>query len=156
MKTPSINISLRHPAYFFGQPVESAVLDPENPYVLRVAALCAAYELPLSAQDEAMFGARAPAIASILEDEGQLKSLDGLRYWSSSDYPAGSVNLRTISDDTFTILDQTRDNAVLGTVDSISAPELVYPEAILFCTRATRYFVRELDLKQKIALRRAA
>jgi len=141
---------MRHPAYFFGQPVESAVLDPENPYVLASQLSCAAYELPLSAQDEAMFGARAPAIASLLEDEGQFKSLDGLRYWSSSDYPAGSVNLRTISDDTFTILDQTRDNAVLGTVDSISAPELVYPEAI-YLHEGDTYFVRELDLKQKIA-----
>src|SRR5258705_3882371 len=72
---------MRHPAYFFGQPVESAVLDPENPYVLASQLSCAAYELPLSAQDEAMFGARAPAIASILEDEGQFKSLDGLRHW---------------------------------------------------------------------------
>src|SRR6185436_11247700 len=75
---------MRHPGYFFGQPVESAVLDPENPYVLASQLSCAAYELPLSAQDEAMFGSRAPAIASILEDEGQFKSLDGLRYWSSS------------------------------------------------------------------------
>jgi len=141
---------MRHPGYFFGQAVESAVLDPENPYVLASQLSCAAYELPLSEEDETIFGARAPAIATILEEEGQFKSLDGLRYWSSSEYPAGSVNLRTISDDTFTILDQTRENAVLGTVDSISAPELVYPEAI-YLHEGDTYFVRELDLKQKIA-----
>jgi DEAD/DEAH box helicase domain-containing protein len=141
---------MRHPNYFFGQAVESAVLDPENPYVLASQLSCAAYELPLSEEDEAIFGSRAPVIASILEEEGQFKSLDGLRYWSSSEYPAGSVNLRTISDDTFTILDQTRENAVLGTVDSISAPELVYPEAI-YLHEGDTYFVRELDLKQKIA-----
>jgi len=141
---------MRHPHYFFGQAVESAVLDPENPYVLASQLSCAAYELPLSEEDEAVFGSRAPAIASILEEEGQFKLLDGLRYWSSSEYPAGSVNLRTISDDTFTILDQTRENAVLGTVDSISAPELVYPEAV-YLHEGDTYFVRELDLKQKIA-----
>src|SRR3989475_411453 len=100
---------MRHPNYFFGQSVESAVLDPENPYVLASQLSCAAYELPLSEEDEAIFGSRVPAIASILEEEGSFKSLDGLRYWSSAEYPAGSVNLRTISDDTFTILDQTRE-----------------------------------------------
>ena len=141
---------MRHPKYFFGQSVESAVLDPENPYVLASQLSCAAYELPLSEEDEAIFGSRASAIASILEEEGSFKSLDGLRYWSSSEYPAGSVSLRTISDDTFTILDQTRENAVLGTVDSISAPELVYPEAI-YLHEGDTYFVRELDLRQKIA-----
>jgi len=141
---------MRHPRYFFGQSPENAVLDPENPYVLASQLSCAAYELPLSEVDEEMFGSRAAAIAQILEDEGSFKSLDGLRYWSSAEYPAGSVSLRTISDDTFTILDQTRDNAVLGTVDSISAPELLYPEAI-YLHEGDTYFVRELDLKQKVA-----
>jgi DEAD/DEAH box helicase domain-containing protein len=141
---------MRHPSYFFGQSPENAVLDPENPYVLASQLSCAAYELPLSEADESLFGTRAPAIASILEEEGSFKSLDGLRYWSSAEYPAGGVNLRTISDDTFTILDQTRENAVLGTVDSISAPELLYPEAI-YLHEGDTYFVRELDLKQKIA-----
>ncbi len=141
---------MRHPQYFFGQTPESAVLDPENPYVLASQLSCATYELPLSEKDEALFGSRASAIASLLEEEGSFKSLDGLRYWSSAEYPAGSVNLRTISDDTFTILDQTRDNAVLGTVDAISAPELVYPEAI-YLHEGDTYLVRELDLKQKIA-----
>jgi DEAD/DEAH box helicase domain-containing protein len=141
---------MRHPHYFFGQSPENAVLDPENPYVLASQLSCAAYELPLSEEDESLFGTRAPAIASILEEEGSFKSLDGLRYWSSAEYPAGSVNLRTISDDTFTILDQTRENAVLGTVDSISAPELLYPEAI-YLHEGDTYFVRDLDLKQKVA-----
>jgi DEAD/DEAH box helicase domain-containing protein len=141
---------MRHPNYFFAQSPENAVLDPENPYVLASQLACAAYELPLSREDEALFGDRAHAVASVLEEEGELKSLGGLRYWSSSEYPAGRVNLRTISDDTFTILDVKDQNAVLGTVDSISAPELVYPEAI-YLHEGNTYFVRELDLKQKLA-----
>ncbi|HEY7728798.1 MAG TPA: DEAD/DEAH box helicase [Candidatus Eisenbacteria bacterium] len=141
---------MRHPHYFFAQSPENAVLDPANPYVLAAQLACAAYELPLSGEDEAIFGEGAPAIASMMEEEGELKSLDGLRYWSSAEYPAGRVNLRTISDDTYTILDAKNQNAVLGTVDSISAPELVYPEAI-YLHEGDTYFVRELDLKQKIA-----
>ncbi len=79
-----------------------------------------------------------------------MESLDGLRYWSSSDYPAGRVNLRTISDDTYTIVDHARGNAVLGTVDAISAPELIYPEAI-YLHEGDTWFVRDLDLQQKVA-----
>jgi DEAD/DEAH box helicase domain-containing protein len=141
---------MRHPEYFFSQSPESAVLDAENPYVLASQLACAAYELPLTAEDEARFGARAPEIAALLEEDGALKSLDGSRYWSSTDYPAGRVNLRTISDDTFTIVDAGRNNAVLATVDSISAPELVYPQAI-YLHEGDTYFVRELDQAQKIA-----
>ena len=160
---------MRHPEHFFAQTPESAVLDPENPYVLASHLACAAYELPLSPDDEALFGPRASQIAALLEEDGSMKSLDGLRYWSSADYPAGKVSLRTISDDTFTILDQgaarggadgaprdgagavaSAENAVLATVDAISAPELVYPEAI-YLHEGDTYFVRELDLKQKIA-----
>ncbi len=141
---------MRHPEYFFSRTPESAVLDPENPYVLAAHLACAAYELPLTGEDEALFGARAPRIAALLEEDGAMKSLDGLRYWSSADYPAGKVNLRTISDDTFTILDIGRNNATLATVDAISAPELVYPEAI-YLHEGDTYFVRDLDLKQKVA-----
>ena len=141
---------MRHPEYFFSQSPESAVLDAENPYVLASQLACAAYELPLTAEDEARFGARAPEIAALLEEDGALKSLDGARYWSSTDYPAGRVSLRTISDDTFTIVDGGRNNAVLATVDSISAPELVYPQAI-YLHEGDTHFVRELDQAQKIA-----
>jgi DEAD/DEAH box helicase domain-containing protein len=141
---------MRHPEYFFAQSPESAVVDPSNPYVLAAHLACAAHELPLSRADEAYFGPRAEALGRLLEEEGTVKSLDGLRYWSSSEYPAGRVNLRTISDDTFTILDRKRDNAVLATVDAISAPELIYPEAI-YLHEGDTWFVRELDLKQKVA-----
>jgi len=141
---------MRHPEYFFAQSPESAVLDPENPYVLASHLACAAYEIPLSAEDEALFGARAPRLAALLEEEGTLTSLDGRRYWAQPDYPAGKVNLRTIGDDTYTILDVKRENAVLATVDAISALELVYPEAI-YLHEGNTFFVRELDLEQKLA-----
>jgi len=89
-------------------------------------------------------------VAAILEDEGQLKSLDGNFYWSSTEFPAARAPLRTISDDTFTIVDAARENAVLATVDAISAPELVYPEAV-YLHEGDTFFVRELDLAQKVA-----
>jgi len=140
---------MRHPEYFFGQSPENAVIDPENPYVLAGHLRCAAFELPISPEDAETFGQFTPSIAGILEEMGQLKRLDDQWYWATTDYPAAQVNLRTTSDDTFTIMDRS-DKSVIGVVDSISAPELVYPEAV-YLHQGDTYLVRELDLEGKVA-----
>ncbi len=141
---------LRHPRYFFAQNPEAAVLDPANPYILAGHLGCAAFELPLTGADGTMFGEQAGAIREILREEGELHPVDGEDYWSTPEFPAKGVNLRTISDDTYTIVDSGREDAVIGTVDAISAPELVYPEAI-YLHEGETYFVHELDLEKKIA-----
>ncbi|HVP38028.1 MAG TPA: DEAD/DEAH box helicase [Candidatus Saccharimonadales bacterium] len=141
---------MRHPEYFFAASPEAAVVDPENPHILAAHLACAAFELPVRPEDREWFGELAPEVSAILEEEGQLKSLDGAYYWSSTEFPAAHTPLRTISDDTFTIVDAARENAVLATVDAISAPELVYPEAV-YLHEGDTYFVRELDLAQKVA-----
>ena len=141
---------MRHPEYFFGRSPEAACIDPHNPYILAQQLACAAHELPLSAEDDAAFGPQTQAILGALEEAGETRSIDGRAYWAKTDFPAASVNLRTISNDTYTIMDATRNNAVVGTVDAISALELVYPEAI-YLHEGETCFVRELDLKQKVA-----
>ena len=141
---------MRHPDYFFGRSPEAAVIDPENPYVLAQQLACASYELPLAPEDAQRFGPQTAQVLAALEASGETRAIDGHAYWSSSDFPAAKVNLRTISDDTYTIVDLKEDNRVIGTVDAISGLELVYPEAIYLHDGAT-YYVRELDLEQKVA-----
>lgn len=141
---------LRHPDYFFEQTPEAAVIDPENPFLLAGHLSCAAFELPLSAEDDLLFGPPAAAVREALEAEKRLLPLDDQSYWASTDFPAQGVNLRTISDDTYSIVDVTKNDAVIGNVDAISAPELVYPEAI-YIHEGETYFVRKLDLVQKVA-----
>jgi len=139
-----------HPQYFFGRSPENAVIDPENPYVLAGHLRCAAFELPLRPDDRRYFGELTDSIAAILQDAGQVQRIDGDWYWASTDYPAAQVNLRTSSDDTFTIMDASRDNAVIGVVDAISAPELVYPGGV-YLHQGETYLVRELDLEARTA-----
>lgn len=195
---------MRHPTYLFGQSPEAAVIDPDNPYILANHMRCSAFELPLKEREldepcscpECRGGAEASgshdiagitsAIARILADSGQLKEIDRTWYYSSTDFPAKEVNLRTISDNTFTILeipngagdhkvpaDCSADNdgppdpsgststvacpggRVIGQVDSISAPELVYPGAV-YMHEAETYFVEDLDLQNKVAYVRKA
>lgn len=141
---------MRHPEYFFRQSPESAVVAPDNPYVLAGHLCAAAFELPISESDRELFGPLTEEITRVLEDEGKMKGIDKKWYWSSTDFPAASVNLRTISDDTYTIVDAKHGNTVIGTVDAISAPELVYPEAI-YLHEGETFFTKKLDMEQKVA-----
>jgi DEAD/DEAH box helicase domain-containing protein len=136
---------LRHPRYFFAQNPEAAVCDPANPYILAGHLGCAAFELPLTAADRDLFGAESTPVREILREEGELHAVEGEDYWSTPEFPAKRVNLRTISDDTYTIVNTDNEDAIIGTVDAISAPELVYPEAI---------YLHEGDLQHELDLER--
>jgi DEAD/DEAH box helicase domain-containing protein len=142
---------VHHPDYFFGRPVEHAVIDPENPYILAGHLGCAAAELPLSPDDAALFGPRAADVARILADEGSLTRIDDRYYWAQAQSPSQKTDLRTISNDTFAIVAGSEGKReVLGQVDSISAPELVYPNAV-YLHDGTSYIVRRLDVEAKVA-----
>ena len=141
---------MRHPEYFFGRSPENAVIDPENAYVLAGHLRCAAFELPLKEDDARYFGELTSAIAAILQEVDQVQRIDGDWYWASTDYPAAQVNLRTSSDDTFTIMDASDKNRVIGVVDAISAPELVYPGGV-YLHQGETYLVRDLDLDGRAA-----
>jgi DEAD/DEAH box helicase domain-containing protein len=140
---------MRHPDYFFGRSPEAACIDPHNPYILAAQLACAAYELPLSAADADAFGPQTAAIVAALDEAGETRSIDGRAYWAKTDFPAQKVGLRTISDDTYTIMDATRANAVIGTVDGISALELLYPGRST-CTKADEFRTRTGSV-QKVA-----
>ncbi len=169
---------VRRPEYFFGQSPESAVIDPENPYVLAHHMKCAAFELPLKEHDVDSFGGGMAPIAEILADAGDFKQVDDTYYYSSTQFPAKGVNLRTISDNTFVIAEIEGDlqeakekdiptdekfnprslpsgSRVIGQVDAISAPELVYPQAI-YMHEGETYFVEDLDLANRVAYVRRA
>ena len=141
---------MRHPDYFFGRSPEHAIIDPENPYVLGAHLRCAAFELPVSEADDELFGARMAPLADALQQQRQLKRLGRDWYFSSTDFPAAQVNLRAVSDNTFTIMDQSDKNRVVGTVDAISAPELVYPGGV-YLHQGETFLVRNLDLAARAA-----
>lgn len=142
---------MRNPEFIFDQPVEHAIIDPQNPHILAKQLGCAAAELPLSENDLTAFGGAAAEVSAALTEEGCLRHTAERYYWASPEMPAQKTNLRTISDATYAILDVTDGrNEVIGQVDSISAPELVYPEAV-YLHQAESYVVRELDEQTRIA-----
>ncbi|MEZ6069909.1 MAG: DEAD/DEAH box helicase [Pirellulales bacterium] len=162
---------MRHPDYFFAQLPEHAVVDPENPYVLTNHLQAAAFEIPLDENDVVRFGPMAAPIAESLADEGVLTELDGKYYFAGGQNPAIGVSLQHMSDNTFSIVERGEPKAsrrhtptgvglktppalktheVIANVDAISAPELVYPEAV-YLHDGQSYLVRELDLDGKVA-----
>ena len=142
---------MRKPEFFFGRSAEAACIDPHNPYILAQQLACAAYELPLSPEDELAFGPQTRDVLAALEEAGETRVIDGRAYWAKTDLPGAKVSLRSMGDDTYTIVDGTKNNAVIGTVDAISGLELVYPDAI-YLHDGISHWVRKLDLEQKIAI----
>ncbi|MBN2184990.1 MAG: DEAD/DEAH box helicase [Candidatus Krumholzibacteriota bacterium] len=148
--TPLDQYLVRHPDYFFGRSPENAIIDPSNPHVLLGQMRAAAFELPLSAEEVVNMGEYAPAIAGLLEDEKELNYVKGSWYWRGHGYPSAGVNLRNISDNIYTIIDESDGNSVIGTIDEASAFQQVHPQAI-YLHEAETYFVRDLDVGKKIA-----
>ncbi|MGQ9705862.1 MAG: DEAD/DEAH box helicase [bacterium] len=135
--------------YLFDSPFESAVIDPTNPHILLGHIRCSAYELPLKTEDIGLFKNDISPLINLLIDEGELISTGDKLHLSVEGYPSSGVSLRSASDNTYNIIDVS-DDSVIGTVDEESALELVYPQAVYLHSGET-YFVRELDLNQKIA-----
>jgi len=63
---------MRHPDFFFQKGFENALVNPDNPYILRAHLLCAAWELPLSS-DEEIFGSTFRQRRAELEEQGVLR-----------------------------------------------------------------------------------
>jgi DEAD/DEAH box helicase domain-containing protein len=140
---------MRRPEFFFRQNPEKAVIDHANPFILLPQLRCAAYELPLETNDRELFGDLTDGIIDILEQRGDLRRAGEQVFYASNGYPAGDVNLRQSVLDTVSIV-QVPGEYVIGNVDLLGAYQLVFPEAI-YLHEGETYFVRELDLEQKVA-----
>jgi DEAD/DEAH box helicase domain-containing protein len=149
LNAPIDQYLLRYQDYLFGKNPEAAVIDPGNPHILLGQLRAAAYEAPLTGRDLAAFGKFAPAVKGLLEEAGEVNPVKGKAYWRGHGFPAGQVNLRNISENTFTILDEESGKAI-GTMDEDSAYLQLYTQAV-YMHEGETYFVRQLDLDKKVA-----
>lgn len=140
---------LRYQEYLFEKNPEAAVIDPFNPHILLGHLRAAAYESPITYKDEAEFGEFAPAVRGLLQEAGEVVSMGGKSYWKGKGFPAGQVNLRNISENTYSILDETTGK-VIGTMDEDSAFQQLYTQAV-YLHEGEVYYVRLLDIEEKVA-----
>jgi DEAD/DEAH box helicase domain-containing protein len=143
-----------HPHYFFGQPVEHALLDPENLAVLTNHLACAAFELPFESGESFGDFADVEGILDALADEDLLYRHNGHYTWIGEGFPAAALSLRTNTPDNIVIQktgdDSTSKTEVIGEMDRPSAPKLIH-EGAVYLHRGETYLVESLEWENGIA-----
>ncbi|MCA1905092.1 MAG: DEAD/DEAH box helicase [Desulfarculus sp.] len=137
---------LHHPQEFFARPVEAAVLDPDNPYVVGPHLICAAAEEPLEPDDPFFDLDRHAATVAELEGRGELlREAEGRRLFASRKRPQRLVDLRGAGE-SFAIVDG--NGKVVGSLDGVRVFKEGYPGAI-YLHQTLSYQVRDLDLAMR-------
>ncbi len=140
---------MRNPDFFFGKNFDNAIINPNNPYILKPHLLCAAWEKSLEEEDAEFFGETSALLAE-LEQEGRLRKREERYYPSPSiTYPAQDINIRTASGQSYAVIDD-QDGCLLETVEASVAFFQVHPGAI-YLHQGESYLVKELDLVRHIA-----
>ncbi|MFC1983441.1 DEAD/DEAH box helicase [Chloroflexota bacterium] len=140
---------MRHPDFFFQKGFENALVNPDNPYILKAHLLCAAWEMPLSSKEE-IFGSTFSQRRTELEEQGVLGERRQRWYISPRiAYPAQSINIRSTSGDNFDLID-TYNDTLLETVDASVAFFQIHPGAI-YLHQGDSYLVTDLDLTDRTA-----
>src|SRR5216684_2435720 len=150
---PLDQFMVTHPEYLFGTPPEHARVNPDNPFILANHLKCAAFELPLVA-DEPFGQTDVRKLAAALEDEGLLHRAGERYHWASETYPADHISLRTVTTDNFVVIDtthrdeqQTKKRNIIAEVDWGSAFATIYPKAI-YLVESEPYEVQELHFRE--------
>ena len=142
---------IHHPEFLLGSRPEEARLDPDNLHVLLSHLRCATFELPFELGER--FGALpADDLLAFVSESGHVRQADdGRWYWSSENFPASEVSLRTGAPENVVIIDTSPDRPrVLGEVDLFAAQILVHERAI-YIHESSQYYVDRLDWGEKKA-----
>ncbi len=139
---------VHHPEALFGRPVEAAVLDPSNPYVLAPHLCCAASELPLTVADIDLFGPSTATTIDALTDIGALRRRPTGWYWARDGRP--DVDLRGTGGPPISIV-EAATGRLLGTVDQGASHGQVHDGAV-HLHQGVSYVVDHLDLEDHVAL----
>ena len=119
----------RDPDFVLRSSVENGLINPENLYVYTSHLKCAAFELPFSEEEQFGVSTTQQGLA-MLEESGVLHKAAGTYHWTSEDYPAQFVSLRTGTLDNIVIVADGPKPRVIGQVDRFSAPTRVHEDAI--------------------------
>ncbi|WP_354530369.1 DEAD/DEAH box helicase [Nakamurella sp. UYEF19] len=141
---------VHHPEAVFGTPIEAAVTDPGNPYILGPHLACAAAEHRLTEEDLELFGDRARSVIDDLVLRKVLRARPAGWFHHETRHPADKVDLRGSGGGQIAIV-ELDTGRLLGTVDEARAPAAVHPGAV-HLHRGQTYSVLDLDLAAGVAL----
>jgi DEAD/DEAH box helicase domain-containing protein len=141
---------VHHPEALFDRPVESTVLDPDNPYVLAPHLCAAAAELPLTDEDMELFGPETESLLGQLESAKLLRRRTKAWHWTRRERAADLTDIRGEGGRPIQIV-ESGTGRLLGTVDAGSAHTAVH-EGAVHLHQGRTYLVRSLDLEDSVAL----
>jgi len=135
---------VRHPEFFANATPEQARIEPDQPLILMDHVRCAAFELPFLDGD--VFGPVDPAPwLEVLEESGVLHREAGRWEWIADSYPAQAVNLRSVADGNFVVVDRTSGRqTIIAEVDHSAAALTLY-EGAIHMVQSEPFQVERLD-----------
>ncbi|MFX0016456.1 MAG: DEAD/DEAH box helicase [Promethearchaeota archaeon] len=138
----------KHPDYFLEKNPENAIIDLQNPYILKGHILCAAAEIPLSLKEiQNIWGDKGKIIAQELRQDQLVKIVPAGLTSNASERPASIVSLNTAFTDTIEVL----ANKIL--LETLSVPQ-AYREAhegAILIHQGETYLVEVLNLSKRKA-----
>lgn len=139
---------IKYPEQFFGRPMETAVVDPDNPFVVKAHLPCAAQELPLSADNEEFFDLKAhgPEVEELAQQRHLLRSAAGDTWFARARFPQKEVNIRGLGE-SFAIFQEGKKRP-LGSIDGHRALRECHPGAV-YLHKAQTWGVERLDLLRR-------
>ncbi|CDR08711.1 DEAD/DEAH box helicase domain protein [Streptomyces iranensis] len=141
---------VHHPDALFRQPVESTVLDPDNPYVLAPHLCAAAAELPLTEPDLELFGPATEELMPQLEQRKLLRRRAKAWHWTRRERAADLTDIRGAGGSPVQVV-EAATGRLLGTVDAAAAHTTVH-EGAVHLHQGRSYLVEQLDLDDSVAL----
>jgi len=122
---------MSHPEFIFDRPVEQAVIDRDNPFVVMGHIRCAAAELPLTSEEADTFGYATPMALDVLEEKRRIRRIGESWYHSAPEQPAFEVRLRGYGDESTAVHDADT-GTIIDRLDKFRALRIFYPGAIYF------------------------
>jgi DEAD/DEAH box helicase domain-containing protein len=142
---------IHHPEFLLEQAPEEARIDPDNLHVLLAHLRAATFEMPFEPGEVFGPGPADELLAFIAENGHVHQGDDGRWYWSSENFPASEISLRTAAPENVVIIDTTPDRPrVLGEVDLFSAQVLVHQHAI-YMHESIQFHVDRLEWGERKA-----
>ena len=139
---------MTHPLELFRRSPEPVVVNPANPFVADPHLACAAYELPITPDDDRFWGDDLSDGIRRLVLSDELRLREGRAVYAGMERPARRVGLRTGSSSEFSIVDES--GTLIGTVDRSRAFNAVHPGAI-YLHQGQHYRVQRLDIDDQAA-----
>lgn len=140
---------MNHPDEFFKMEPETAVINPENPVIMKRHLVCAAAELPFT-QDEPFIMEKpvSDAVKSLENFGGLLRGEDGELLFAPGKYPHRQVDLRGGGDNVDIVDENTGE--LIGSMDKSRAFHEAYPGAV-YIHKGKHYLIKELDFLKNTA-----